>query len=129
MEAGFVKRVWNVTFCNVDDNHAYDHKLMTGDVGYENPADAVVEEIRASGGKAIPSFDSVLDGKKILQTAINAYGHVDILVNNVRSFDIVDDAHVPPIHGYTSYICIHVCFLSRTCWSYMIWDLCEHVPL
>ena len=45
-------------------------------------ADAVVEEIKAAGGEAVANYDSVTDGEKIVQTAIDTYGTVDILINN-----------------------------------------------
>jgi len=45
-------------------------------------ADQVVAEIIAAGGKAVANYDSVLDGKKIIESAIKAFGRVDILINN-----------------------------------------------
>ena len=46
------------------------------------PAQAVVDEIVAGGGEAVANFDSVTDGEKIVQTAIDTFGQVDIIVNN-----------------------------------------------
>ncbi len=49
------------------------------------PADAVVAEIRAAGGQAIASYDSVATpegGDAIVRAAVDAFGAVDILVNN-----------------------------------------------
>lgn len=34
------------------------------------------------GGKAVANYDSVLDGAKIVKTAIEAFGRIDVLVNN-----------------------------------------------
>src|SRR5690606_2371901 len=45
-------------------------------------ADKVVEEIRAAGGEAVANYDSVEDGASIVQTAIDSFGRVDIVVNN-----------------------------------------------
>lgn len=45
-------------------------------------ADKVVEEIKAAGGEAIANYDSVEDGEKIVKTAIDAWGQIDIVVNN-----------------------------------------------
>jgi NAD(P)-dependent dehydrogenase (short-subunit alcohol dehydrogenase family) len=48
-------------------------------------ADNVVKEIRALGGKAVPNYDNVATpdgGENIVQTAIDAFGKVDILINN-----------------------------------------------
>ena len=48
-------------------------------------ADRVVEEIRAAGGEAVPSYDdvsSVEGGRGILGSALDAFDRVDVLVNN-----------------------------------------------
>eukprot|EP01119_Soliformovum_irregulare_P002069 TRINITY_DN1213_c1_g1_i1.p1 TRINITY_DN1213_c1_g1~~TRINITY_DN1213_c1_g1_i1.p1 ORF type:complete len:309 (-),score=108.91 TRINITY_DN1213_c1_g1_i1:83-1009(-) len=45
-------------------------------------ADLVVEEIKKNGGKAVANYDSVEDGAKIVQTAIDAFGRIDIVINN-----------------------------------------------
>ncbi len=45
-------------------------------------ADKVVEEIKAAGGEAVANYDSVEDGDKVVQTALDTWKRVDILVNN-----------------------------------------------
>ena len=45
-------------------------------------ADGVVAEIKVAGGEATANYDSVEFGDKIIQTAIDAYGRIDILINN-----------------------------------------------
>jgi NAD(P)-dependent dehydrogenase (short-subunit alcohol dehydrogenase family) len=48
-------------------------------------ADKVVEEIRAAGGEAVPNYNGVdtwEGGQAIVKTAMDAFGKVDILINN-----------------------------------------------
>jgi NAD(P)-dependent dehydrogenase (short-subunit alcohol dehydrogenase family) len=49
------------------------------------PAQQVVDEIEAAGGEAVANTDSVATpegGEAIVQTAIDAFGRVDIVINN-----------------------------------------------
>ena len=39
-------------------------------------ADKVVEEIRGAGGEAVPNYDSVEDGEKVVQGALDNFGRV-----------------------------------------------------
>uniref|UniRef100_A0AAR2JPY0 Peroxisomal multifunctional enzyme type 2 n=1 Tax=Pygocentrus nattereri TaxID=42514 RepID=A0AAR2JPY0_PYGNA len=41
-------------------------------------ADKVVEEIKAKGGKAVANYDSVEDGEKLIQTALDTFGRIDV---------------------------------------------------
>lgn len=50
-----------------------------------NMADGVVEEIKAAGGEAVANYDNVATadgGVNVLKTAVDAFGQVDILINN-----------------------------------------------
>jgi multifunctional beta-oxidation protein len=74
-------------------------------------ADAVVEEIRAAGGKAVANYDSVENGEAIIDTAIKAFGRIDILLNNAGilrdvSFKNMKDADwdlINRVHTYGAY--------------------------
>jgi NAD(P)-dependent dehydrogenase (short-subunit alcohol dehydrogenase family)/acyl dehydratase/putative sterol carrier protein len=53
--------------------------------GSSSPADAVVAEIEALGGEAMANYDSVVTvegGQKIVQSALENFGRLDILINN-----------------------------------------------
>ncbi|HMK33671.1 MAG TPA: SDR family NAD(P)-dependent oxidoreductase [Desulfomonilaceae bacterium] len=56
-----------------------------GTGGSSNPADRVVQEILSAGGQAVASYDSVATprgGEAIVGKAIEAFGRLDILINN-----------------------------------------------
>ncbi|MBX3131584.1 MAG: SDR family oxidoreductase [Polyangiaceae bacterium] len=51
----------------------------------QKAADKIVDEIKAAGGQAVASYDGVdtLEGaEKIVKTAIDAFGKLDIVINN-----------------------------------------------
>jgi NAD(P)-dependent dehydrogenase (short-subunit alcohol dehydrogenase family) len=58
---------------------------MEGEGADATPAQKVCDEIKAAGGEAVPNYDSVADwdsAQKIVQTAIDSFGRIDILINN-----------------------------------------------
>jgi len=53
--------------------------------GSRSAADQVVEEIRRMGAQAVASYDNVATeagGRQIVQTALDHFGRIDILINN-----------------------------------------------
>uniref|UniRef100_A0A669Q742 Hydroxysteroid 17-beta dehydrogenase 4 n=3 Tax=Phasianus colchicus TaxID=9054 RepID=A0A669Q742_PHACC len=73
-------------------------------------ADKVVSEIRANGGKAIPNYDSVEDGEKLVKSALEAFGRID------RSFVRISDEDWDIIHR----IHLRGSFLvTRAAWNHM----------
>lgn len=84
-------------------------------------ADKVVQEIKDKGGKAVPNYDSVEDGEKIIETALKNFGRVDILVNNAgilrdRSFARTSDEDWDLVHR----IHLRGSFLvTRAAWPHM----------
>ncbi|XP_070759808.1 peroxisomal multifunctional enzyme type 2 isoform X5 [Enoplosus armatus] len=84
-------------------------------------ADKVVEEIRAKGGKAVANYDSVEDGEKLIQTALDTFGRIDVVVNNAgilcdRSFARTSDMDWDLVHR------VHLrgsFMVTRAAWNHM----------
>lgn len=58
---------------------------VKGEGGDHTAAQKVVDEITAAGGEAVPSYDSVATpegGASIVTTAVDAFGKVDVVINN-----------------------------------------------
>ncbi|MGE8144393.1 SDR family oxidoreductase [Pseudomonas frederiksbergensis] len=45
-------------------------------------ADLVVAQIRSAGGQAVANYDSVEFGERIIETALDNYSRVDVVINN-----------------------------------------------
>lgn len=86
-----------------------------------NYADLVVDEIRSKGGKAVADYNSVENGDKVVQTALNAFGRIDIIVNNAgilrdKSFARVSDLDWDLVHR----VHLRGSFLvTRAAWPHM----------
>jgi NAD(P)-dependent dehydrogenase (short-subunit alcohol dehydrogenase family) len=62
-------------------------------------AELVCKEIEAAGGKAVPNYDTVSTpegGEGIVQTAIDSFGRVDIVINNAGILRDKSFANLPP---------------------------------
>ncbi|KAI1900244.1 hypothetical protein AGOR_G00048000 [Albula goreensis] len=94
---------------------------MKGDGKSSSAADKVVEEIKAKGGKAVANYDSVENGDKLVQTALDAFGRIDIVINNAgilrdRSFARTSDLDWDLIHR----VHLRGSFLvTRAAWNHM----------
>ena len=85
--------------------------------GSSTPADEVVEEIRKAGGEAVANYDSVATaegGQAMVDAAIQAFGRLDILINNAgilrdrtlvkmepENWDAVMDVHLKGAYNVT----------------------------
>nr|XP_031828485.1 peroxisomal multifunctional enzyme type 2 [Nomia melanderi] len=93
-----------------------------GDGSNTKVADIVVQEIKKNGGNAVANYNSVLDGAKIIKTAIDTFGRVDIVVNNAgilrdKSFSKMTDADwdlVQDVHLKGSYR------TTKAAWPYFL---------
>jgi len=73
-------------------------------------ADAVVAEIAAAGGEAVANYDSVstaAGGARIIETAMDNFGRVDIVINNAG---ILRDSSIPkmPSENFDILIDVHL---------------------
>ncbi|MGV0785549.1 SDR family NAD(P)-dependent oxidoreductase [Mycobacterium sp. 852014-52144_SCH5372336] len=73
---------------------------MHGDGRNTAVADQVVEEITASGGTAVASYDSVdspAGGKAIVRTAVDAFGRLDAVISNAGIFNSIAFDELTPV--------------------------------
>ena len=87
-----------------------------GSGGDKRPADDVVNEIKAQGGKAVANYDTVASsegGENIIKTALDSFGRLDILVCNAgilrdrMVFNTTDEEwdDVLKVHLYGTFYC------------------------
>ena len=99
-------------------------KVVVNDIDLgqaESPAAKVASEIRAAGGQAIASTHSVERGEDIIADALNAFGRVDIVINNAgilrdRSFhkmSVEEWTEVHRVHLFGSFS------VTRAAWPHM----------
>jgi 3-hydroxyacyl-CoA dehydrogenase/3a,7a,12a-trihydroxy-5b-cholest-24-enoyl-CoA hydratase len=93
----------------------------SGEGSSSKAADKVVEEIKKMGGEAIANYDSVENGDKIVKSAIDKWGRIDIIVNNAgilrdtsflkmtqKDWDLIFSVHVKGSYSVT-----------KAAWNYM----------
>lgn len=90
---------------------------LHGEMGEQGLAERVVEEIEAAGGKAVANRDSVAEwtgAQRIIATALDRWGQLDVLVNNAGLSVSVPIAETEPdffdrvvrSHAYGSFFCL-----------------------
>ena len=89
--------------------------------GATKAADKVVEEIKAAGGEAVASYDGVdtwEGAEKIVATAKDTYGKVDIVINNAGILRDIS-FHKMTIDDWNKVMAVHLqgsMFVSKAAW-------------
>lgn len=90
----------------------------------EDRAARVVEEIQALGGEAVANRDSVADpagAAAMVQQAIDAFGRIDIIVNNA-GINASDPIQAEPGPAYAAHMAVHLegqLMTVRAAWPHM----------
>ena len=98
---------------------------VAGEGGSSKAADEVVKAITDAGGVAVANYDSVASaegGQNIIKTAIDNFGHVDILINNAgnvrdKSFAKMD------LDNFTALMDVHLMgavYCTKAAWPQML---------
>jgi len=85
------------------------------------PAQQVVDEIKAAGGEAVANYDSVAEwesAQKIINTAVENYGRLDILINNagilrdksILKMEMEDYRKIMSVHLDGTFFCTKAAF-------------------
>ncbi|MCZ7527955.1 MAG: SDR family NAD(P)-dependent oxidoreductase [Acidimicrobiia bacterium] len=96
---------------------------VRGEGTEERPADEVVAEIEAAGGRAVANYDTVADwdsARRIVEQAVESFGRLDAVVNNAgilrdrmitslteEDFDAVIAVHLKGTFNVTKHACDH----------------------
>jgi NAD(P)-dependent dehydrogenase (short-subunit alcohol dehydrogenase family) len=97
---------------------------VDGSGGSTTPAEQVVADIKAAGGEAVADAHSVAtpaDGEAIVQTALDTFGRIDIVVNNAgilrdKAFHNMDDDMIDAVLN------VHLkgaFYVTRPAWRHM----------
>ncbi|MFH1149858.1 MAG: SDR family oxidoreductase [Actinomycetota bacterium] len=94
---------------------------MDGTGSDATPAQKVCDEIKEMGGEAVPNYDSVAEwdtAQKIIQTAIDSFGRIDILINNagilrdksLMKMEVADWDLIIAVHLSGTFFCTKAAF-------------------
>jgi NAD(P)-dependent dehydrogenase (short-subunit alcohol dehydrogenase family) len=89
------------------------------------PADDVVHEIRDAGGEAIACYapvDDVDGAASVVQTALDSYGRVDVLINNagISSPELFENQTVAQIRRLVEVHYLGSVYVTKAVWPHMV---------
>jgi NAD(P)-dependent dehydrogenase (short-subunit alcohol dehydrogenase family) len=88
------------------------------------PADDVVEEIQNAGGEAVASYGSVAEpeaAEAMVQTAMDAFGRLDVVVNNagIADLDVFENLSLEQWHQMVAVQYLGTVYVCRAAWPHM----------
>jgi NAD(P)-dependent dehydrogenase (short-subunit alcohol dehydrogenase family) len=98
---------------------------LDGSGASKEPADAVVAEIRAKGGEAEASYASVADeagAASIVEQAIDAYGRLDVVINNAGIFHPApfDELSTEEVRSMIATHLLGTFLVTRAAWPHLV---------
>jgi hypothetical protein len=107
-------------------------RLVVADYGVEmdgtgsSPelAEAIAQEINDAGGEAIPCFANVADeadAARIVQTAVDNFGGVDVVVNNAGIYagNWIEDVDTEQFRRMVDYHYLGTVYVSKAAWPHL----------
>lgn len=107
-------------------------RVVVADYGVEldgsgssaEPAEDVAKEIQAAGGEAVPCFANVADeagAASIIKTALDAFGGVDVVVNNagIWAGNWFEDVSPDQYRRMVDYHYLGTTYVSRAAWPHL----------
>lgn len=107
-------------------------RVVVADYGVEldgsgssaEPAEQVTKEIEAAGGEAVACFENVADERgaaSIVQTALDAFGRLDVVVNNAGIYagNWFEDVSVDQFRRMVEYHYLGTLYVTRAAWPHL----------
>jgi hypothetical protein len=97
---------------------------MDGSGSSPEPAALVVKEIEAAGGEAVACFANVADeagAASIVQTALDAFGRLDVVVNNAGIYagNLFEDVSNDQFRRMVEYHYLGTVYVSHAAWPHL----------
>jgi NAD(P)-dependent dehydrogenase (short-subunit alcohol dehydrogenase family) len=98
---------------------------VDGGGGSSEPADEVVKEIQSTGGEAVACYASVADeagAASIVQTALDAFGRLDIVINNagISTPELFENQTLAQIRRLVEVHYLGTVYVTKAAWPHLV---------